>query len=108
MMDWKLTLYILGATVFFIAGFMELYKKGIRQDKAKEAEIYSVALFCSVSLSTIAYFSFNLPGSYFAIAFYSAGAYVLQYYIDMKIIKALVRMYAKSKGVTLEGFKHDE
>ncbi|PKL11650.1 MAG: hypothetical protein CVV52_13120, partial [Spirochaetae bacterium HGW-Spirochaetae-8] len=106
--DLKSTLYVLLAIAVGIAAFLELYKKGIRKDKAKELEIWLVAWVLSVVFSSVAYVSFHLQGSPFAIILYSAGVYICQYYFDMKLIKKVVKAWAKSKGITLEGFKHDE
>ena len=107
-MDLKNTLYVLLAIAIGIAAFMELYKKQIRKDRAKEREIWLVAGLCSLMLTAIAYFAFRFPGNHLGILLYFCGVYVCQYYLDMKVIKKVVKAWAKSKGITLEGFKHDE
>ena len=107
-MDLKSTLYVLLAIAACIAAFMELYKKRIRKDKAKELEIWLVAGACALALPAIAYFAFSFPGKVLAILLYGLGVFICQYYFDMKVIKKVVKAVARSKGITLEGFKHDE
>ena len=90
-----------------IALFMEVYKKKIRGDKAKPAEIYWVAVFLTMGTTVSCYKGFDLPGEAWAIGLYFFVVYTAQFYIDMKGIKFLMKVFAKKKGVDLEGYLDD-
>ena len=107
-MDWLLILKVLGPVIIAIAIFMETYKKKIKKDKFDPIKVWKIAAMLSFLFSTVGYFSFDLPGHYIAIIYYSIVVYALQFVVDMKFIKFLTRAYAKSKGVVLEGFEWDE
>ncbi len=106
-MDWKLILYVIGPAVVLIAAMMELYKKKIRKDRASVWEIRFLAGLLSFGLSWICYVSFHLPGEPIAMLYYGLGISVAQCYVDMKIIKLIVRTWLKRKGI-IDGFKWDE
>jgi hypothetical protein len=106
-MDWKLILYVLGPVVVLIAAMMELYKKKIRKDKSTVWEIRIVAGVVSYGLSWICYISFNLPGQPLAVLYYGLGVFIAQCYVDMRIIKLIVRAWLKRKGV-VDGFEWNE
>lgn len=107
-MDLMLIAKVLLPAVFIIAVFIEIYKKKIVKDKFHPKSIWKVAFSLSLALSTIGYFSFDLPGHYTAIIYYTVLVYALQYIVDMKLIKMIVKAYVKSKGIVLEGFEWDE
>lgn len=107
-MDWLLILKVLVPVIVAIAIFMETYKKKIKKDKFDPIKVWKIAAMLSFLLSTVGYFSFDLPGHYIAIVYYTIVVYALQFVVDMKLIKFLTRAYAKSKGIVLEGFEWDE
>lgn len=107
-MDWKTTAIILAAAIVIIAVFMEAYKKFIRKDRAGRKEIMCVAIALSMLVTTFSFYGFDLPGHDLAIGLYFLGIYSAQFFVDMKLIKALIRLYAKKKGVTLDGFGFNE
>jgi hypothetical protein len=101
-MDWQLIGSVLGPIVILIACVMELFKKRIRKSKSLKIENQLVAAFFSVGLTIIGYLAFDLPGNPIAIAYYSIGVYILQCYVDMRIVKTIVRIWMKRKGVELD------
>lgn len=107
-MDWLLTLKVLGPVVIAIAIFMETYKKKIKRDKFNPVMVWKIAAAFSFAFTVIGYFSFDLPGHYIAIAYYTIIVYAGQFVVDMKLIKALGKAYSKSKGIVLEGYEWDE
>lgn len=107
-MDWMLIAKVLGPVVVAIACIMELYKKKLRKDKAIRIEIQVIALLFSIILTAIGYFAFSLPGRLLAIFYYSTGVFIVQCYVDMRIVKRLVKAWLKYKGVNLDGYKWDE
>jgi hypothetical protein len=107
-MDWKLIGTTLGIAVLLIAVFMEVYKKKIRMCDPSPWENYLIAGVLSIILTTLSYFAFTLPGTLWAIPLYAIAVYIVQFVVDMKIVKSLVRWYTKKKGITLEGFDYDE
>lgn len=82
-MDWKLVVMVLAPVVVAIAIFIEVYKKVVKKDKFTAPEIWAVAGFLSVLLTTIGYFSFDLAGHYIAIVYYSVLVYALQFIANM-------------------------
>ena len=98
-MDWKLILFVLGPAVVIIALMVEAYKKKIRKDRAKPWEIRILAIVLTVILTYTGTKGFDLPGHDLAIVYYAIGVYGLQFFVDMKVIKALVRSWAKRKGI---------
>ncbi|MDC7229725.1 MAG: hypothetical protein PQJ48_05410 [Sphaerochaetaceae bacterium] len=107
-MDWVLVLKVLGPVVVAIAIFMETYKKKIKKNKFDPIKVWKIAGLLSLLFSTVGYFAFDLPGHFIAIAYYAICVYALQFVVDMKFIKFGIRIYAKSKGVVLEGYEWDE
>ena len=107
-MDWLLILKVLGPVIIAIAIFMEVYKKKIKKDKFNPIKAWKIAGFLSFLFSAIGYFSFDLQGHYIAIVYYAIVVYALQFMVDMKLIKFLMRACAKSKGIVLEGYDWDE
>lgn len=102
----KVSIYLLfvGFLISGIASFMEFYKKKIRKDKVKKVEAHII----SIILSSLAVLGLN--GLHIFIPFiyyYFAGAsiwldyimtglaiYLLQYQVDMKIFKNLIKTAA--------------
>ena len=101
-MDFVLIIKILGPLVVAIAIFMEFYKKKIKKGKFSGSHMWLLGAFLSVVFTGIAFFSFDLPGHWIAIIYYAIGVYALQFVVDMKILKAIVKSYAKKKGIELE------
>lgn len=99
---------VLASEIVAIAIFIEVYKKKIKKDKFNPVTIWKIAGVLSVILTVVGYLSFDLPGSWFAIIYYSLMVYALQFMFNMKVIKWIVKMFAKSKGVVMEGFEWDE
>jgi ABC-type nitrate/sulfonate/bicarbonate transport system substrate-binding protein len=99
-MDWNIILKVLGPSVLFIAIFMEAYKKNIRSDKAKDWENWLLAGILSVTFAVVGYLSYDLPGKPIAILYYSFGIFAVQLIVDMKIVKAVVRIWLKKQGLT--------
>jgi len=104
-MDWKLVGKVLGPVVVIIACIMELYKKRFRKDKTSKIENQLIAAILSIGMSIISYLAFGLPGNPVAILYYSIGVYIVQCYVDMRIVKTIVRMWMKRKGVELDESK---
>lgn len=104
-MDWELIGKVLGPVVVLIACVMELYKKRIRRDKSSKIENQMVGAILSIGMSIIGYLAFGLPGNMIAILYYSIGVYVIQCYVDMRIVKTIVRSWMKRKGVELDKSK---
>lgn len=107
-MDWLKIIQVLGPVVLVIAIFIEVYKKRIRMEKFEPHEVWVLAAFLSVLLTVVGYFAFELPGKAVAIAYYSILVYAVQFVVNMKVIKAITKEYAKNKGFKLEGFDWDE
>lgn len=101
-MDWVLVLKVLGPVVVAIAIFMETYKKKIKKNKFDPIKVWKIAGLLSLLFSAVGYFAFDLPGHFIAIAYYAICVYALQFVVDMKLIKALSKMYMKKKGFSLE------
>lgn len=100
--------------IFGIAALMEVYKKTIRKDKAKNIEIYVVAEIL-VALSVLILKVLNIFQPILGLIgaplwadyiLYNIGIYIFQMQADMKIIKKLIKSCAseflKSKGFTTE------
>jgi len=107
-MDWLLVLKVLGPGVVVIAILIETYKKKIKRNKFDPVKVWKIAAVLSLFFSVIGYFSFDLPGQYIAIAYYTIVVYALQFVVDMRLIKFLMQAYAKSRGILLEGYEWDE
>jgi ABC-type multidrug transport system permease subunit len=107
-MDWVLVLKVLGPVVVAIAIFMETYKKKIKKNKFDPIKVWKIAGLLSLLFSAVGYFSFDLPGHYVSILYYTICVYALQFIVDMKVLKFLLKVYAKSKGIVLEGYEWDE
>ncbi|NLF35443.1 MAG: hypothetical protein GX585_05700 [Clostridiales bacterium] len=107
-MDYKFIITIVILCVIAVAAFMESYKKIIRKDTAKHWEIHTVAVGISLIVAVCCYFGFSLPGSLWAIPLYFFGFYTAQFFVNMKVVKAIVKWFIKKKGVTLEGYNYDE
>lgn len=101
-MDFMLIIKILAPVVIAIAIFMEFYKKKIKKGKFSGSHMWLLGAFLSLLCTGISYFSFDLPGHWIAIAYYSVIVYALQFVVDMKILKAIAKSYAKKKGIDLE------
>lgn len=100
--------------IFGIAALMEVYKKTIRNDKAKKVEIYLVAEVL-VALSVLILKVLNIFQPILGLigaplwadyVLYNIGIYIFQMQADMKVIKKLIKSCAseflKSKGFTTE------
>lgn len=102
----KVTIYFLliSFLIFGIASFMEFYKKKIRKDKVYkiEAHIISIILSCSAiaCLKVLHIFlplvNYCFPESTIWIdyVFQAFLIYYLQYQVDMKILKNLIKLAA--------------
>jgi hypothetical protein len=101
-MDWNIILKVLGPSVVFIAIFMEAYKKNIRNDKAKDWENWLLGGILSITFAVVGYLSYDLPGKPISMVYYASGIFAVQLIIDMKIVKAIVRIWLKNKGLTEE------
>ena len=107
-MDYKTIGIVLGASIVGIALFMEAYKKKIRKNKAGDKEIHWVAIALTALVTVFAFNGFDLPGHDWAAGLYFLLIYSAQFFVDMKLIKAVIRWWSKRKGVTLEGYTFDE
>ena len=97
-------IYILLAFAAFVGLVMELYKKTLRKDKAKELEIKLVAMMCS---AVFGFVTFNIVPStaingeihqnnYF-IVLYVITIYLLQLPACMAIWKPLIKRLMEKK-----------
>ena len=107
-MDWLLIVKILGPIVVTIAIFVEFYKLKIRKGKFEPHEVWILAGVLSVVLTVVAYLSFDLPGSPVAMLYYSILVYAVQFVVNMKVLKAITKEWAKRKGFKLEEYEWDE
>ena len=108
-MDWKLLGGVFGFSVVFIAMFLEMYKKIIRKDRAKDWEGQVLAFVFSLGLTMAAYFGLVHPGIKWPLCFLYFGVlYTSQFTLDMLLIKKIGKAVAasllKQRGVTLDGF----
>lgn len=101
-MDIKMTALVLIVTAALIAAFMEIYKKKIRKDNAGRWEIYGVALALSVATSATGYKAFGFEGTLWAIPLYAFLVFTVQFFVNMEIIKSVVKSYAKRKGIEID------
>lgn len=89
----------------FTGLFMELYKKSIRKDRARDGEITSVAFSMSVLLSTVLYL-ITKPGIYPEglnrtppmVLVFSIAIYIFQLPACMAIWKPLVRKWIERRA----------
>lgn len=104
---WLPVILILAGVVVTIAIGMEGYKKKIRKDKASQEEISFVAAWVSLILTIASYYGFDFPGHPISIIWYFGLVYALQFFVDMKVIKWIIRFFSKRKNIDLEGFLDD-
>ena len=105
-MDWKTVIGVLVSLVLVIGIGMEAYKKNLRGDKAGKKEIILVAAL--LSLVFVASFAFGLdfPGLPWTFPGYALGVFLLQWFIDQKMIKKawkalglVEKSFLRKKGV---------
>lgn len=99
-----LLITILLAFAAFLGLFMELYKKTIRKDKAKESEIKCVAISFSTLLAFVTYQVAAIPASEaglsstpFLIFLYTVAIYILQLPACMTFWKPLIKRIVEKK-----------
>lgn len=98
--------------ILLVSTFVEFYKKKIRKDKAGIAEIKAISILSSALVTAIlVYFHMYLPilGHLLMDApiwvdhiGYFAAIYILQYVVDMKLIKAGIKSWLKRYGISEE------
>ena len=99
-----LLIAILLAFAAFLGLVMELYKKTIRKDKAKEGEIKGVAIILSALLAFVTYQVATVPASEagltptpFLIILYTVAIYILQLPACMAFWKPLIKRFVEKK-----------
>jgi formate-dependent nitrite reductase membrane component NrfD len=107
-MDFEFIGLVLLFSIIAIALFMEVYKKKFRKNQANDREIYFVASLVSLVATASCYFGIPLPGKIWSLFIYFFFVYTAQFFVDMKVVKSIVKWYAKKKGVTLEGYDFNE
>jgi len=88
-MDWKTVFGVIVAVVFVIGFGMEAYKKSLRGDKAGRKEIIIVAAFLSLAFSASFCFGLGFPGLPWTFPGYALGVFLLQWFVDQKMIKRI-------------------
>lgn len=97
-------MYILLAFAAFLGLVMELYKKTLRRDKAKELEIKLVALICSALLGFVIFrivtgtaIDGGLNPTSYLIVLYTITIYLLQLPACMAFWKPLLKRFMEKK-----------
>ncbi|MGH0053807.1 MAG: hypothetical protein ACQ5SW_10500 [Sphaerochaetaceae bacterium] len=106
-MGWKGTVRVIFAMVVVIGFGMESYKKSLRSDKAGKREIIIVATLLSLVLTASFSFGLDFPGLPLSFPGYAIGVFLLQWFVDQKVIKWICKglgLFGKAKlrefGVT--------
>jgi len=112
-MDWKILGVVFALSVLCIAMFLEMYKKIIRKDRAKNWECMVVALVFSVGLTMVAYGGLSHENIHWPLCFLYGGImFACQFTLDMlfikKLGKAIGKALLKQKGVNIDGFNWNE
>lgn len=87
---------VLALSAIIIASLMEWYKKGLRKNNAKKGEIISIAALLSFGLALVCYYGFTLPGSLISLVLYGLGIFLIQWLVDVKVIKAMLKALRNS------------
>ncbi|NBK25210.1 MAG: hypothetical protein EOM68_24700 [Spirochaetia bacterium] len=99
-MDWKVVAAVVAALVLVIGFGMEAYKKWLREDKAGKKEIITVAVVLSLVLTASFAFGLGFPGLPWTFPGYAVGIFLLQWFIDQKVIKKIFKalgLFSKAK-----------
>lgn len=104
-MDIVMTLVVLIVTAALISMFMEVYKKRFRKGQAKRGEIYLVALVVTVGAVVTGYRGLEFVGTAWVVPLYAFLVFTVQFFLNMEIIKAVARSYAKKKGIDIGGLE---
>ncbi|PKL13913.1 MAG: hypothetical protein CVV52_04015 [Spirochaetae bacterium HGW-Spirochaetae-8] len=106
-MEWGMTLYFLGGIIAILAVGMEVYKKTIRGDgtgktRASKNEIMLIAFILSLVLVVSFGLGLDFFGNRIALIGYVIGVYILQYVVDMKMVKTLLKWWLDKKGIDFD------
>jgi len=111
-MDWKTVVWVLAAIVVVTGFGMEAYKKNIRGDRAGKKEIILVACLLSLVLPGCFAIGLGFPGLPGSLPGYCIGVFLLQWFVDQKVVKRIWRILGllgktelKKRGVSEEQLK---
>ena len=99
-MGWKETASILFALVVVIGFGMESYKKRLRSNQAGTKEIIVVAAVLSLLLTASFSYGLSFPGLPWTFPGYAIGVFLLQWFVDQKVIKRICKaagLFGKAK-----------
>lgn len=88
-MGWKEIAGVIAILVLVIGFGMEAYKKWLRRDEAKKAEIITVAGILSLGLTASFSFGLVFPGLPWTFPGYALCVFILQWFVDQKVIKKI-------------------
>lgn len=103
-MSWVEIAGVIGIIVLVIGFGMEAYKKWLRGDEAKKAEIITVAALLSLVLTASFCFGMGFPGLPWTFPGYALGVFLLQWFIDQKAIKKICKVLGLFGKVQLKKY----